>query len=420
MTSSPKTVRSKDGEIQVYANKDNLMEIVKEADSVEQRLDVKSIDAVLSALAAAFNDNKSVHEVVEFYRTTGILENSTAKMVGKINPFLLNDEHLTIVISELIKAISYGRRPTLLIASIEESVETLSLLKQLNPFVQQGALNLYISDRKDLTKLDLPADRHPIPTFVVFRESDYISAIESLPDVLSLRSYKSCLFLVHESQIKVVRELFDQLWPKLISKHSDRPLIKNYKYELVNCDLDTILDNNLDESVANSNKINLLAFRDKFDVVKLLNHCPVLPFVSIWNKNLAISSYLAENINTTSLFWYNSVLQYSPCIPRFDYVNSTPIPAGYYGECLNLSTEQLKGFKVVESFLAKKPTRLQPFELIELVLPCLRSYAFPNEFSVFEHLSDFYRRLVSQHVSVDTHTLSTRLILSQTQISNDY
>lgn len=396
MTSSPKTVRSNDGEFQVYVNKEALDEIVKSAEPVE-RLDVKTIDAVLSALAAALKDNKLVHDLVEFYRTTGILENSTAKIVGKHSFIWANDERFTVLIGELCEAISYGRRMTLAICPIEESGQTFGLVKQLNPFIQQGSLNLYIGDTK---KMALPAaDRHPIPTFVVFRESDYVSAIESLSDVLSLRSYKNCLFLVHESQIKVVKELFDQLWSKLVSKHSNRPLIKNYKYELVNYDLDTILDNNLDESLANTNKINLLAFRDKFDAVKLLNHCPALPFVSIWNKNLAISSYLAENINTTGLFWYNSVLQYSPSIPKFDYVNSSPILADYYGETLNLSTEQLKGFKVVENFLAKKPIKLQPFELVELVLRCIRSYAFPSGGSVFEYLSAFNRRLVSQHVS---------------------
>ncbi|KAI3483220.1 hypothetical protein L1887_53912 [Cichorium endivia] len=119
------------------------------------------------------------------------------------------------------QAVSYGRIVTVVIDLSKELVQTVGLLKLIYPIIEEGRMNLIIKNGLNLRPAaDLIAIRQPaIPTFVVFRESDCVSAIESLPDVLDESGYKNCLFLVHESQIKAVKELFDQLWPKICSNY---------------------------------------------------------------------------------------------------------------------------------------------------------------------------------------------------------
>lgn len=404
--------------ITVHENKDDWAEIVKDAASI-QRLTVKEIKTVLNQLSqlSQFTGQDDVllllNNVLNYYRTTGILENSTSKIESNVCYYKLDDQAVPALLSELFREVSYGKRVTLVINSISESERLVKQLKSVQSALQDGLVNLVIRNglklEPEVRRLPTVVDkqqRNPMAVFVVFRDSDYISAIESLPDQLNQRNYKNCLFLVQESQIKVVKELFDQLWSKLkLNGPRSAEQTRAYGYELVNYDLNTILDNHRDESITR-NQINLLAFRDKFEAVKLLNHCMDLPFVSIWNRNPVTCSFLSENITTSNLFWFNSVAKYSPAIPRFDLQSRQLLPKELYvGDSSDLKVEEMRRFKVLENYLAKKPTKLQRFELIELMVHYLSSYAFPNQTSVLEYLNAFYHKLVSSHVSVLTHRL---------------
>lgn len=389
----------------MYENDEDWSAIIKDANLIK-RSNIESIKNALNHLNDLFKDNElknSINSIIQYYLTTGILENSTTQIGSNVCYFNVNDKTCASLVGEVSKEISYGKKVTFVINSIKESTNVLQLLIKLTQSFEEGLFNLIIKDGLKLApqvfRLDDNVEpKNQIPVFVVFRESDYVSAIESLPSVLNAKTYKNCLFLVQESQIKIVKELFDQLWPKLLGENKTQ-LAQNYKYELVNYDLNTILDNNEDENV-DKNMINLLAFRDKFEAVKLLNHCQKIPFVSIWNRNLSICSFLAQNLNSTNLFWFNSVLKYYPGIPRIDFVHTRLLNKEFYFDnSLNSKSEDLKIREVVDSFLAKKTTKLEPFEIIDLVVSVLSKKQFTDQFTVFKYMKNFYHKLVNSKVS---------------------
>lgn len=389
--------------------KEELKDLIVESRTVK-RLGIDEIRTVLTDLTNVLTEDSQtlkrfqsgeskVNELFRSYVTTGILENRTVIQHNNVAFYHVDDRTFFSLLDEIYKDVSYGKRVSFVINSANESNTILKYFKKLETLFTDGLLNLILKEgQKDFDNQVIQLNKsikNPMPVFVLFREGDYISAIESMPDALSQRKYKTVLLLVHESQIKVVKELLDQLWTKLVdqkqySTNEQKEILSSYTYELVNYDLNAILDNNQYGNV-NSNQITLLAFRDKFDAVKQINHCPDVPFVSIWNRNITTSNFVSENLTTTSLVLYNTTtINHHVGALKFDYLNSEPIKIGHG---FKLAKEQLNDYVIVKDFMARKPSKLEANQLVDHLVSKL------DNVEVISHLNTFYHKMDHMTVS---------------------